>query len=178
MARVSVFETRLINCQNISAISRKSGKKPLWETAVKFQSVSQELLYWFWLASLFNALLPHAASLNPWADHPPPKPSLPPPASGSVTFILIGGADGDDRQADVCVLVHAHFVQPLSEDRLVVVDVADENPHVRRVCGRSRNVARLNGAPHTPASARDSSSALDACSPSIRLLILQFIVTA
>lgn len=69
LAHGSVFETRLIHCQNISAISRKKvWQQRTWETALKFQNVSQELLYWFWLASVFNVLFPDAGSLKPSAD--------------------------------------------------------------------------------------------------------------
>lgn len=62
-------------------------------------------------------------------------------ASSSSTFILVIGANGDNSQAHICILVHADFIQPLSEDRLVVVDVADENPHIRCVC-RNDSVGR------------------------------------
>lgn len=54
------------------------------------------------------------------------------------TFILICGANGDNSQAHICILINPDFIQSLSEDRFVVVDVADENPHVCCVCRNDR----------------------------------------
>lgn len=167
--------------------------KPGWSTAKIFLQFRESLarnhfgkLLWSFKASPKNfyigsgwlaSLTLYFQTRRRWILGRPTPPSSLPPASGSVTFIFIGGADGDDSQADVCVLIHAHFVQPLSKDGLVVVDVADENPHVRRVCGRSRNGAGLNCAPHTLARGIRQARWMCVLS-SIRLLILQFIVTA
>lgn len=54
------------------------------------------------------------------------------------TFIFVISTDGDNSQAHICILIDADFIEPLSKDRFVVVDVADENAHVRRVCKNER----------------------------------------
>lgn len=60
--------------------------------------------------------------------HPPPLH----------TFIVVVGADSDNSEANISVLIGADFVDTLGEDGLVIIDVADENAHVRRVCGSDK----------------------------------------
>lgn len=54
------------------------------------------------------------------------------------TFIFIISTDSDNSKPHICILVNADLIQSLSEDWLVVVDVADENPHICCVCRNDR----------------------------------------
>lgn len=63
---------------------------------------------------------------------------LPLPSDPSFhTFIFVISTDGDNSQADICVLVNADFIETLSKDGFVIVHVADENPHICCVCKKN-----------------------------------------
>lgn len=62
------------------------------------------------------------------------------------TFILVISTNSDNSKSHICILIDSDFIQPLSKDWFVVIDVADENPHIRCVCKNDSNGRRLNGA--------------------------------
>lgn len=67
-------------------------------------------------------------------------------SSSWLTFIFIVSANGKDGGAHICVLVHVDFIHCLRKHWLVIIHVADENPHIRRVWGRQQthNVKQIS----------------------------------
>lgn len=90
------------------------------------------------------------------------------------TFILVISTNSDNSLAHICILVDANFIEALSKDWLVVVDVADENPHIGCVCKNDR-MADDSPTQHTNTNTFTLTVGC-AYSPSICLLIQQFIV--
>lgn len=94
--------------------TKQRSKKSLWSDREKRRCSG--ILLEFGSNSVSSSY-PHASTLS----------STPP------TFIPVVGADGEDGESNIGVLVHVHLIRRLCECRLVIVHVADKNADIRRV---------------------------------------------